>query len=145
MFSFEQLGLIGLFLNTFLAASILPLPSEPYIVLAAASFNPWNVFIISVVGGVLGAVTNYYIGLKGLHNFLVKRNPKRERRAQYILKKYGLFVLLAAPWIPFIGDPLVIGVGALRMEPKRFLLLITVARMIKTAALIFLSMSLFLP
>jgi len=137
MFSVEQLGLLGLFANTFLAASILPLPSEPSIVLAAGFFTPWSVFTVSVVGGVLGAITNYFIGLKGLSNFLIKRNPKSEARARSMFGKYGALVLLVAPWVPFVGDPLIIIAGALRMESKKFLLLITVARIIKTAALIF--------
>ncbi|MFH0830012.1 MAG: VTT domain-containing protein [Candidatus Aenigmatarchaeota archaeon] len=143
MLSIEELGLLGLFANTFLAASILPLPSEPSIVLAAGFFNPWLVLIVSVIGGVLGAATNYYIGLKGLHNFFAKRSPRSERKARKLLEKYGILVLLVAPWIPFVGDPMMIAVGALKMEKKVFFPVITVARIIKTVALIFLSIGLF--
>ncbi len=143
VFSIEQLGLLGLFLNTILSASILPLPSEPSILLAAKFFNSYSVFIVAVIGGFIGAVSNYYIGLKGLHNFLVKREPKKEREAQKLLDKYGSLVLLAAPWIPFVGDPIMIVVGALRMDFKKFALLAIVARVVKTAALIFFSVSLF--
>jgi len=143
VFSIEQFGLAGLFLNTILSASIFPLPSEPSILLAASFFNIYSVFIVAVIGGFIGAVSNYYIGLKGLHNFLVKREPKKEKEAQKLLDKYGNAVLLAAPWIPFIGDPLMIVVGALRMDFKKFALLAFAARVIKTAALIFFSVSLF--
>lgn len=143
MFSVEELGLLGLFANAFLAASILPFPSEPSILLAATFFNPWSVFLIAVVGGVLGAITNYYIGLKGLHGFIARRNPGKERKAQRMFSRYGALVLLAAPWIPFIGDPMIIAVGALKMEFRKFLLLITVSRILKTAALVFLSTALF--
>ena len=143
VFSIEQFGLAGLFLNTILSASIFPLPSEPSILLAASFFNIYSVFIVAVIGGFIGAVSNYYIGLKGLHKFLVKREPKKEKEAQKLLDKYGNAVLLAAPWIPFIGDPLMIVVGALRMDFKKFALLAFAARVIKTAALIFFSVSLF--
>jgi len=143
VFSIEQLGLLGLFLNTFLSASILPFPSEPGILLAAKFFNSYSVFIVAVIGGFIGAVSNYYIGLKGLHNFLVKREPEKEKKAQKLLDKYGSIVLLAAPWIPFIGDPIMIVVGALRMDFKKFALLAIAARVIKTAALIFFSIKLF--
>ncbi len=143
IFSIEQLGLVGLFLNTVLSASILPLPSEPSILLAAKFFNIYSVFIVTVIGGFIGAVSNYYIGLKGLHNFFVKREPKKEKEAQKLLDRYGSLVLLAAPWIPFVGDPIMIVVGALKMNFKKFALLAIVARAIKTAALIFFSVSLF--
>ncbi len=140
---FEQFGLVGVFFNAFLAASIVPFPSEPIILLAATQFDPWSVFLVSVIGGVLGAVTNYYIGLKGLSNFFARRSPKSEKRAREMFGKYGYLVLLAAPWVPFVGDPLVIVAGVLRMDFRRFLALITVARIIKTAVLVFLSMGLF--
>lgn len=130
-------------MNAILSASILPLPSEPSIILAAKFFNSYSVFIVAAIGGFIGAISNYYIGLKGLHNFLVKREPEKEKKAQKLLDKYGSLVLLAAPWIPFIGDPLMIVVGALRMDFKKFALLAIVARAIKTAALIFFSVSLF--
>ncbi len=143
VFSIEQLGLLGLFLNTFLSASILPLPSEPGILLAANVFEKNLVFLVAVIGGLLGAITNYYIGLKGLHGFLIKRDPKAEKKAQDILDKYGVPVLVVAPWIPFVGDPLMIIAGALRMDSGKFIVVALVGRAIKTAALIFFSVALF--
>jgi len=74
---------------------------------------------------------------------LAKREPKKEKEARKLLDKYGSLVLLAAPWIPFIGDPIMIVVGALRMDFKKFAMLTFVARAIKTAALIFFSVKLF--
>src|SRR3989338_2220707 len=88
VFSIEQLGLLGLFLNTILSASIFPLPSEPSILLAANFFNIYSVFIVAVIGGFIGAVLNYYIGLKGLHNFLANREPKKEKEARKIFQKF---------------------------------------------------------
>lgn len=143
VFSIEQLGLIGLFANTFLAASIIPFPSEPSIVLATKFFTPVNVFLVSLLGGLLGSITNYFIGLKGLHGWLVKRDRKKEEEAQKIFKKYGYTVLLIAPWIPFVGDPLIIVAGALRMNFKEFLTVAFIARIVKTGALVFFSVKLF--
>lgn len=141
VFSVEQLGLLGLFLNTFLSASIFPFPSEPSVLLAAKFFNSTSVFIVALVGGFLGGLTNYFIGLKGIRNFLVKRNPKEEKKAQKIFETYGSLVLMAAPWIPFVGDPLMIVAGALKMDFKKYSILIFIARAIKTAALVFFSIS----
>ncbi len=143
VFSIEELGLIGLFLNTILSASIFPLPSEPAILLATKFFSATSVFLVATIGGFLGALTNYFIGLKGIHGFLVERKPKEEKKAQELFDKYGPAILLAAPWIPFIGDPLMIIAGALKMDFRKFALLALVARTIKTAALVFFSIKLF--
>ena len=140
---FDLFGLLILFANALLSASILPFPSEPAILLAAVVFDPFVVFAVAVTGGVIGAITNYYIGLKGLHNFLARRSPEKERKAQRMFDRYGSLVMIAAPWIPFVGDPLMIVAGALKMDFRKFLALITISRILKTAALVFLSVSLF--
>jgi membrane protein YqaA with SNARE-associated domain len=127
----NDFGLFGLLVITFLSASIVPFPSEPAIVLSVAIFNPALVFIISLIGYVAGGVTNYYIGFKGLHNFFVRRSPKQERKAQKMFHKWGAPILLIAPWIPFIGDPLLIIAGLLKMNFKRFLSITIIAKAIK--------------
>ncbi len=139
----EDFGLIGLFLNTFLSASILPLPAEPAIIVASGLFNPTTVFILSVIGGVLGSLTIYYIGLKGVHGFLVKRDPEKEKMAQKWFGKYGPIVVVFGPWVPVVGDPLLIVAGALRMDIKLFLTYATIGRIMKNALLIFFSAALF--
>ena len=143
VFSIEQLGLIGLFVNTFLAASIVPFPSEPSIILATKFFNPESVLLVALIGGFLGNLTNYFIGLKGLHKFLVKREPDKEKKAQKIFGKYGYFAILIAPWVPFLGDPINIVAGALRMDFKKFLFVSFVARIVKTSAVVYFSAALF--
>src|SRR3972149_2515772 len=92
-------GLPGLFITTLLAASIVPFPSEPAIVLTAAIFNPVLVFVVALAGAAIGSVTNYYIGWKGLRHHFLRRSPKYEKKARKIFKKWGAFVLLFAPWI----------------------------------------------
>lgn len=134
----SELGLLGLLFTTFLSASIVPFPSEPAVVLAATIFNPVLVFIITFIGYVLGGVTNYYIGFKGLHNFFVRRSPKQEKKAQKLFNKWGTAVLLVSPWIPFIGDPLLIVAGVLNMNFKKFLLVSSIAKAIKIIVLILL-------
>jgi membrane protein DedA with SNARE-associated domain len=53
--------------------------------------------------------------------------------------KYGAIVLIISPWIPFIGDlaPLVAGVE--KYEFRRFLILISIAKIIKSIGIIYLS------
>ncbi|MFH1258003.1 MAG: VTT domain-containing protein [Candidatus Micrarchaeota archaeon] len=134
---------INLFIATILSASIVPLPSEPAILLSLKVMGPIDVFIIAVIGAMIGSISNYYIGFKGIHNWLAKRDPKSEKRAENLINKYGFSVLLFAPWVPFVGDPLLIVAGALRMDFYRFFVWALVARMIKVAAFLYLGVEFF--
>ena len=127
---------LGLFLVAFLAASILPFPSEPAAVLALKYIHPAVIFIVMVIGGTLGAVFNYYIGLKGIHNWLAKRNPKDEKKAEDTINRHGEIGLMLVPWIPFVGDPMTIVAGALKMRFRKFLFWMIISRAVKTIALI---------
>jgi len=124
----ENYGLIGVFAATALSDSIVPIPAWPAIGAAALFLNPFLVFIFAFAGSMLGMTTNYYIGLKGIHGFLVKRKPKAEKKAQKWFHKYGVYALLFLTWIPFIGDPLTIVAGALKMPFKKFFFYISLAK-----------------
>ncbi|MEK6954196.1 MAG: VTT domain-containing protein [Candidatus Micrarchaeota archaeon] len=134
---------VNLFIATILSASIVPLPSEPAIVLSLKLMGPLEVFFIAVIGSMIGSVSNYYIGYKGVHTWLAKRDPKLEKRAEGLINKYGFSMLLLAPWIPFVGDPLLIVAGALEMDFYRFFVWVLVARMFKVAALIYFGVEFF--
>jgi len=133
--SLIELGIIGLFIATFVSASIVPMPSEPIIIGAVLILGPAITFIVSLIGGILGAITNYYIGLKGIHRF-VARNVKNEKKAQKWFDRWGAPILLIAPWVPFVGDPLMIVAGTLEMPFKKFLVYNSIARAIKNALLV---------
>lgn len=133
----------NLFIATLLSASIVPLPSEPAIILSLKVMSPLEVFFISVLGAMLGSLSNYYIGHKGVHNWLSKRDPKAEKRAENLINRYGFSILLIAPWVPFVGDPLLIVAGALEMNFYRFFVWVLVARMIKVATLLYFGVEFF--
>jgi len=83
---------------------------------------------------------NYIIGIKGI-NWLIKRKFEDEKKLEIWFSKYGIFVLLAVPWIPFIGDPLTVVAGALKMDIKKFILWITIGKAIKISVVIYVAMS----
>ncbi|NYZ78343.1 DedA family protein [Candidatus Micrarchaeota archaeon] len=135
-------GLTGLFFLSFLSASLLPFPPEPFIIAGLAFFNPWLVFAVVTVGALVSACVNYYAGLKGLNWFLVKRSADGEFKAEEWFKKWGPHALVISPWIPFIGDLFPIVAGALKMRFKVFLALAIVGRVIKTAVVVLVGMGL---
>lgn len=135
-----EFGLIGLLIGCFASSSILPFPSEPLIILSA-KFQPIiYVFVFALVGSVSGAMLNYVIGIKGIE-WLVKREGEKEKRLERWFNRYGEFVLLAVPWLPFIGDPLTIVAGALKMDLKKFIFWITISNAIKTFVVIYAAMA----
>ena len=133
---FHSYGLVGLFIILFLSASLLPFPSEPFLILGLKFWSPYELFALALVASTLSAAINYYVGLKGVHFFLVDRDPKGERKAEKWFAKWGWPVLLASPWIPFIGDLMPVVAGTLNMGWKKFLIVIVAARSIKTIAVL---------
>jgi len=135
-------GLIGLFIVCFASSSILPFPAEPGIILAISIFDVVYVFIFAFFGSVSGAILNYVIGLKGIHG-IVKRNVKKEKELEKWFNKYGGIILILVPWLPFIGDPLTIVAGALKMRFEKFLLWISIGKFIKIFLVIFVGIQIF--
>jgi membrane protein YqaA with SNARE-associated domain len=138
-----QLGEVGLFLICVLSASIFPLPSEPAVVAALTVLSMPLVAAITFAGWMTGAMINWFIGIKGIHRF-VARDRKLEKKAEKWFNRWGPAVLVVAPWIPFIGDPLTVVAGALDMPLKRFLLWAGLARIIKVTVLVLLGKELLL-
>ncbi len=135
----HQYGLFGIFFNHLLSSSILPLPSEPSIFLGLSIFHPVSVFFAALFGSVLGGSTNYVIGIKGVHNFLIKRSPKKEKKAEEWMKKWGVLIVFLAPWIYIIGDPALIAAGALKMDIKKFFVAIFLGNVLKISVIIYFS------
>ncbi len=136
-------GMLGLFVVLFLSASLLPFPSEPELILALKLWSPEQILIIAVVASTLAAAINYLVGLKGFHTFLVKRDPKDEKKAKKLFEKYGWPVLFLSPWIPFIGDLVPLVAGTLAMDWKKFLIVIIAGRAVKTIAILWFGQILF--
>jgi membrane protein YqaA with SNARE-associated domain len=139
-------GWVGLALVAFLAASILPFPSDPAIVAAVKFMRPEVVFAVALAFGTLGSITNYLIGSRAIHGLWfhrIHRDPEGERRARRLFERYGYYAIVFAPSIPFIGDPLMIVAGALKPNFTKFIVAITLGRALKTVLLIWFGEALF--
>ena len=114
MFGLEDLGLSGLFIGTFLAATILPFSSDAlYIAILAATGNPVGCLIVGTLGNWLGSVVTYWIGWLGKWEWLEKwfkvKRETLEKQKRYV-DRYGVWLSLIA-WVPIIGDVLVLALG----------------------------------
>ena len=102
-----------LFLWCFLAASLVPVSSEPYFVALVLSdkilFWP---LLVAVTGNILGGTTTFLLGRAGkemLDKQRSKRQAKRYARADQLIKRWGAVAMLAS-WVPFLGD-IIVGLG----------------------------------
>jgi len=116
----ESLGLLGLFIGTFLAATVVPFSSDAlYLAALAALGNPLACFLVGTAGNWLGSVVTYWIGYAGKLEwiqkwFRVKRETLEKQRVR--IDKYGVW-LAALAWIPFVGDVFAIGLGFFKVRP----------------------------
>ena len=121
---------ITLFFVAFVSGSLLPLGSEAlFLYDVNFGYNTYLILISASIGNTLGAVFNYYLGLKG-EEFLEKRKIlKKEQinRAKDRFKKYGFYALLLSP-LPIIGDPITFIAGAMSYNFKKFFIVVLFAK-----------------
>jgi membrane protein YqaA with SNARE-associated domain len=110
MFEFSaEAGLWGLFLASFIAASLLPGGSE-LVLLAVLQRHPdlaWQAIGMATLGNTLGGMSSYAIG---------RAIPNRaQHRSIAALRHYGAWALLLS-WTPIVGDALCLAAGWLRLN-----------------------------
>ncbi len=112
----------GLFLWSFLAATLLPLGSEVALVAVVRTEEQWLApVLVATVGNYLGACTTYWIGRRAAQALgKGQQDDETSRtRAARLLRRYGQPVLLLS-WVPLIGDALVALAGGMRLPFIQF-------------------------
>jgi membrane protein YqaA with SNARE-associated domain len=136
---------LGLFVAALLAATPVPFNSEvPFIAMQAAGWPAVSLVIVASVGNVLGSCVTYGLGrwLGGWRDhprFPIR--PAQMARAEGWFRRWGLWSLLLS-WAPG-GDVLVAVAGLMRVPLPVFLLLVSVAKTARYAALAWLGAAAF--
>jgi membrane protein YqaA with SNARE-associated domain len=136
---------LGLFVAALLAATPVPFNSEiPFIAMQAAGWPAVSLVIVASVGNVLGSSVTYGLGrwLGGWRDhprFPIR--PAQMARAEGWFRRWGLWSLLLS-WAPG-GDVLVAVAGLMRVPLPVFLLLVSVAKTARYAALAWLGAAAF--
>jgi membrane protein YqaA with SNARE-associated domain len=137
-------GYPALFLVSFLAATIVPLGSEWLLALQTVNGgNPAAMVAVATFGNLLGALTTYWIGLKGgpwLIRNVLRISAEQQGRAERFFSRYGAWSLLFS-WLPVIGDPLCLMGGILRVSLARFTLLVAVGKGARYATVVWLTLA----
>jgi len=140
---FQDFGIIGLFLNSLLSATAIPLPTE--ILTSALLIGGENVFLVGVVlilGSTIGGLLNYFIGFGGNKLFSKYRKKKKEndskheKKSHKLLDKFGWGAVFFSSWIPVIGDFILISAGAKKMKFSKFIAFMVTGKVVKTIAVV---------
>lgn len=113
----QGLGLPGLFLAAFVAATVLPFSSEA--VLAAMALGTWSsvsLWLAASLGNWLGGMSSYGLGRLGDLQRLARwtgADPAKALVWQERVRQRGAWMALLC-WLPLIGDPIAIALGLLR-------------------------------
>ena len=111
-----ELGYLGLFITCFLAATILPIASEVFLItMLAAKYDPLSSLIIASAGNTLGSYLNFGIGYIGNPEWLKKLRVKQKTIESWkaSIQKYGVWLALLS-WLPIVGDIIGIALGFFR-------------------------------
>ena len=140
-----MIALSGLFLAAFLAATPVPFQSEVvFLGLQAAGWPALTLVLAASAGNVLGSCVTYALGrgLGGLRDhprFPIR--PAQLARAEAWYARWGYWSLLIS-WAPG-GDVLVAVAGLMRTPVLLFVLLVTLAKTLRYAAVAWLGAAAF--
>lgn len=115
MLEFE-IGFWGLFVTSFLAATIIPITSEALLIaMLSMKYDPFISLACATTGNTFGGWLNYIIGRIGNPYWLKVFGATLEKIEKWKkqVNRFGSWMALLS-WLPFIGDLLGIALGFFR-------------------------------
>ena len=122
-------GLIGLFIGSFLAATVVPFSADVLLggMLVAGVCSPTELLIVATLGNWLGGITSYGVGRAGKWEWIERLHVSREslEKQKSRIDRFGAPIALLT-WVPFIGDVFAVALGFYRVKflPSIFWMLI---------------------
>jgi membrane protein YqaA with SNARE-associated domain len=141
-----HLGALGFIPLGLLDSSVIPLPGSMdvlTIVLAARDAKLWPYYaVMATAGSVLGGFVTYRLARKGGKESLARRvSAKTLKRVYGIFERWG-FAAIAIPALlppPMPLVPFVLAAGAMQYSVKKFLLAMTLGRIVRYMILAYLA------
>src|SRR5580693_10461556 len=141
-----HLGALGFIPLGLIDSSVIPIPGSMdvlTIVLAARDPKLWPYYaVMATVGSVLGAFVTYRLARKGGEKTLEKRlSPKTMKKVTKIFEQRG-FAAIAIPALlppPMPMVPFVLTAGAMQYSVNKFLLAMTLGRIVRYLVLAYLA------
>ncbi len=121
-----------LFILSFLSATVFPFSSELTLasLLSIETYNSVLLICTASLGNILGSVFNWVLGYYLLKHIKKKWFPFRKNQINIASKRFGRFGVwsLLFAWVPFVGDPLTLIAGILRVNFLLFLILVSIGK-----------------
>ena len=117
MEGFVEWGYLGLFIASFLGATLIPFSSELVFSLLIIKGYDFNLsLLVATTGNWLGGLSSYFLGRLGKWSTLEKYfRLKKEKIVKFKtnIDKWGSLLAFFC-WLPVIGDPIAVGLGFFR-------------------------------
>lgn len=117
MENLAEWGYFGLFVASFLAATIIPFSSEIVLsILIAKNYDLSTSLFVASIGNWVGGLSSYLIGRIGSWNTIEKYLKVKRKNILLWKKKIDSWggILAFLCWLPVIGDPIAIALGFFR-------------------------------
>jgi len=115
--AFVEWGYLGLFIASFLGATIIPFSSELVFSLLIIKGYDFNLsLLVATTGNWLGGLSSYFLGRLGKWSTLEKYfRLKKEKIVKFKtnIDKWGSLLAFFC-WLPIVGDPIAVGLGFFR-------------------------------
>ena len=111
-------GYLGLFVGSFLAATVVPFSADVLLVgMLVAGGSPWIVIALATTGNFIGGLTSYGIGRIGKWEGIERLGVKPETLERHKAKvdRWGAWLALLS-WVPFVGDVFAVALGFYRTK-----------------------------
>ena len=117
MEGFVEWGYLGLFIASFLGATVIPFSSElVFSLLIIKGYDFILSLLVATSGNWLGGLSSYFLGRLGKWSTLEKYfELKKEKIVKFKtnIDKWGSLLAFFC-WLPVIGDPIAVGLGFFR-------------------------------
>ena len=129
----EHLGVLGIFIMTFLESTFMPIPSEITMIPAGyliqqGKMDLLSVLIASIIGTVGGAYFNYWIARKYGRGLFIRygkyfmMTPAKLNKLESFFEKHGVISTFIGRLIPGIRHYISFPAGLAKMDLKKFII-----------------------
>jgi len=133
----SELGYWGLFIGSFLAATVVPLGSEVLLLaMLAYGYDLVPCLVVATIGNWLGGLTGYGLGYLGKLQWIEKWfriSHQKLMSFQHRIEKHGSLIAFFS-WLPFIGDPLTVALGFFRVSFIKCVIFILIGKLVRYIA-----------
>jgi len=138
---------ITLFSSSFISSTLLPGHSELILTtfIYSNKFPVLTLVLVASLGNILVSILNWYLGFYFV-KFKEKKwfpiNHSQLEKVSLWFRTYGKWTLFLS-WVPFIGDPLTVVAGILRIPIITFLIIVSISKILRYVFISFIALNIF--